>query len=115
VTRIGGPSLGRACEPACSGAVRCAWVPAAYASLRRLFSGLPPSSQSQKPRRPAERPATKTKARLVALEHALVFWASARGQLFRELKTVSVGVEHVEQPHLPVQLEDDSHFDAIVP
>ncbi len=33
-------------------------------------------------------------------------------ELLRELKTVSVRVEHVQKSHLPVELEDDAHLDA---
>jgi hypothetical protein len=43
VTMIGGPSSGTACVAACSGAVRCDWVPqtAVSASPRRSYSVLP--------------------------------------------------------------------------
>jgi hypothetical protein len=36
-------------------------------------------------------------------------------ELLRELKTVSVRVEHVQKSHLPVELEDDAHPDAVGP
>jgi hypothetical protein len=36
---IGGPSLGTACGPACSGAARCASDLAAYDCRRRLCTG----------------------------------------------------------------------------
>ena len=83
---IGGPSSGRAYGPACSGAARCDWVPAAYACPRRLFSGHPPFS---------EKP--------------------SRSQLLGKLQAVSVGIEHVEKAHLAVELEDDADLDTLIP
>ena len=89
MTTIGGPSSERACGPGSSGAARRDWVPAAYACPRRWFSGLPrskPNTYAAHRRAPPE---------------------SVTGKLLRELQTVSVGVEHVHEPHLAVQLEHD--------
>ena len=111
---IGGPSSGPACGPVCSGAARCDWVPAAYACLRRLFSGLPPSSQPYSlgaRRAPGKR---KSEAHFVTLHHVLMR-GSAWGELLGKLKTVPLWVEYVQKAHLAVQLEDDAHFYTLVP
>src|SRR5512132_708319 len=91
---IGGPSSGRACGPGSSGGVRCDWVPAAYACPRRSFSGPPLFSRSHTGAPQSARPRSGT------------------GELLRELETISVGVEHVHEPHLPVKLDDDTHVHA---
>src|SRR6266508_4737353 len=104
-----GPSSAPASVPACSVAARCASVLDGSASLRRSSIGLLRSSIELSSCRglAAMRPPDAR-----ALARPPMHDAS---QLLGELKAVSVGVEHVQEPHLAVQLEDDADRHTLVP